>query len=136
MRSSSGCGTDDCGRTSATSRPLTTPSPPSTRRSGSRGRRSFAFVRKDLGTASGPAFLVDQRQPRGQGGEGPIGPPRIRASAKQSDAVQSVTCAAATPPDRLGFLLHRAPRALGRAAFGLKSARRGVVPRLALGRLV
>ena len=28
VRSSSGCGTDDCGRTSATSRPSTMPSPP------------------------------------------------------------------------------------------------------------
>ena len=37
-----------------------------------------AFVREDSGTATGPALLVDQRQPRGQGGEGPIGPPRIR----------------------------------------------------------
>ena len=46
-RSSSGCGTDGCGRTSATSRPSTTPSPPSTRPSGSRGRRSSAFVRED-----------------------------------------------------------------------------------------
>ncbi len=47
LRLSSGCGTDDCGRTSATSRPSTMPSPPSTRPSGSRGRRSSAFVRKD-----------------------------------------------------------------------------------------
>ena len=31
VRSSSGCGTDDCGPTSATSRPSTMPSPPSTR---------------------------------------------------------------------------------------------------------
>ena len=72
------CGTDDCGRTSATSRPSTMPSPPSTRPSDARGRRSSAFVHKDSGTATGPALLVDQRQPRGQGGEGPIGPPRIR----------------------------------------------------------
>jgi hypothetical protein len=28
VRSSKGCGTDDCGRTSATSGPSTTPSPP------------------------------------------------------------------------------------------------------------
>ena len=27
---------------------------------------------------TGPALLVDQRQPRGQRGEGPIGPPPIR----------------------------------------------------------
>ncbi len=45
VRSSSGCGTDDCGRTSATSRPSTTPSPPSTRPSGARGKRSSTFVR-------------------------------------------------------------------------------------------
>src|SRR5262249_6368533 len=41
-----GCVTDDCGRTSATSRPSTTPSPPSTRPSDARGRRSSAFVRE------------------------------------------------------------------------------------------
>src|SRR5262245_45322567 len=44
--SSSGCGTDDCGRTSATSRPSTMPSPLSIRLSGSAGRRSSAFVRE------------------------------------------------------------------------------------------
>ena len=43
------CATDDCGRTSATSRPSTMPSPPSTRPSGSRGKRSSAFVREDSG---------------------------------------------------------------------------------------
>ena len=37
---------DDCGRTSATSRPSTMPSPPSIRPSVSAGRRSFAFVRE------------------------------------------------------------------------------------------
>jgi NADPH:quinone reductase-like Zn-dependent oxidoreductase len=78
VRSCSACGTDGCGRISATSRPSTMPSPPSTRPSDARGRRSSAFVREDSGTATGPALLVDQRQPRGQGGEGPIGPPRIR----------------------------------------------------------
>src|SRR5207248_1432483 len=36
----------DCGRTSATSRPSTTPSRPSTRPSDARGRRSSAFVRE------------------------------------------------------------------------------------------
>src|SRR6516164_3626554 len=46
VRSSSGCGTDDCGRTSATSRPSTRPSPPSTGPSDARGRRSSAFVRE------------------------------------------------------------------------------------------
>src|SRR6266550_3873889 len=46
MRSSSGCGTGDCGQTSATSRPLTMLSPPSTRPSDARGRRSSAFVRE------------------------------------------------------------------------------------------
>src|SRR6516165_961422 len=46
VRSSSGCGTDDCGRTSATSRPSTMPSPLSIRPSGSAGRRSSAFVRE------------------------------------------------------------------------------------------
>jgi NADPH:quinone reductase-like Zn-dependent oxidoreductase len=48
------------------------------RPSDARGRRSLAFVREDSGTATGPGLLVDQRQPRGQGGAGPIGPPRIR----------------------------------------------------------
>src|SRR5216110_325394 len=37
---------DGCGRTSATSRPSTTPSPPSTGPSDARGRRSSAFVRE------------------------------------------------------------------------------------------
>src|SRR4051794_10831567 len=46
------------------------PSRPLTRPSDARGRRSSAFVHKDPGTATGPALLVDQRQPRGQGGEG------------------------------------------------------------------
>ena len=62
VRSSSGCGTDDCGRTSATSRPSTMPSPLSIRPSGSAGRRSSAFVREDLGTASGSALLLDHRR--------------------------------------------------------------------------
>src|SRR4051812_9654769 len=35
------------------------PSPPSTRPSDARGRRSSAFVRDDLGRASGSALLVD-----------------------------------------------------------------------------
>src|SRR5215470_4702540 len=37
------------------------PSPPSTRPSGSTGRRSSAFVREDLGRARGSALLVDHR---------------------------------------------------------------------------
>ena len=53
---SSGCGTDDCGRTSAPSRPSTKLSPPSTRPSDARGRRSFAFARKDSGRASSSAL--------------------------------------------------------------------------------
>ena len=40
-------GTDDCGRTSATSRPSTLASPPSTGPSDKRGRRSSAFVHED-----------------------------------------------------------------------------------------
>jgi NADPH:quinone reductase-like Zn-dependent oxidoreductase len=47
-----GCGTDDCGRTSGPSRASTMPSPSSTRSSGARGRRSFAFVREDGETAT------------------------------------------------------------------------------------
>jgi hypothetical protein len=43
----SGSGTVGCGRTSAPSRHLTTPLPLSTRPSGSRGRRSSAFVHRD-----------------------------------------------------------------------------------------
>ena len=38
---------------------------PSTRPSEPRERRSSAFVRKDTGTATHPALLVDQRQPSG-----------------------------------------------------------------------
>src|SRR2546430_16753294 len=58
VRSSSGCGTDDCGRTSGPSRPSTMPSPPSTRPSGARGRRSFVFVREDGETATDLSHLV------------------------------------------------------------------------------
>src|SRR2546429_5881483 len=54
MRSSGGSGTDDCGRTSATSRPSTMPSPPSTRPSDATGRQSSAFVHKDSETAEAP----------------------------------------------------------------------------------
>lgn len=46
VRSSGGCRTDDCERTSATSRPSTMPSPPSIRPSDAKGRRSSAFVRE------------------------------------------------------------------------------------------
>src|SRR5215467_9022913 len=49
MSSSSGCGLVGCGQTSATWLPSTMPSPPSTRPSGSRERRSSAFVREDSG---------------------------------------------------------------------------------------
>ncbi len=48
-------------RTSAASRPSTTPSPPSTRPSDARGRRSSAFVHKDSGIATDPALFVDRR---------------------------------------------------------------------------
>src|SRR4029077_14052839 len=61
-----GCVTDGCGQTSATSRPSTMPSPPSTRLSGSRGRRLSAFVREDSGAASGSALLVDYPRPHGR----------------------------------------------------------------------
>jgi hypothetical protein len=66
VRSSGGCVTGDCGRTSATSRHSTMPSPPSTRPGGSTGRRSSAFVRDDPPTASGSCPPLDQRQLRGQ----------------------------------------------------------------------
>src|SRR5262249_7584660 len=59
VRSSSGCVTDDCGRTSATSRPSTMPSPLSIRPSGSAGRRSSAFVRErhaPIGARGRPAL--------------------------------------------------------------------------------
>ena len=52
---------------------------------------------------SGPALLVDQLQPRGQGSERPNGPPRIPASAKRSNTAHSVSCAAATTPDVSAF---------------------------------
>src|SRR5690242_11733132 len=54
MRSSSGCGTDDYGPTSATSRPSTMPSPPSTRPSDATARRLSAFVHKESETAAAP----------------------------------------------------------------------------------
>ena len=47
------CVPDGCGRTSATLRSSTMPSPPSTRPSDARGRRSFAFAREGSGRASG-----------------------------------------------------------------------------------
>jgi NADPH:quinone reductase-like Zn-dependent oxidoreductase len=47
---------------------------PTERRKG----KTIISVVRTRGTATGPALLVDQCQPRGQGGEGPIGPPRIR----------------------------------------------------------
>src|SRR5436190_16919368 len=58
MKSSSGCGTDDCGPTSATSRHSTMLSPPSTRPSDATGRRSSAFVHKDSETATAPAYYA------------------------------------------------------------------------------
>src|SRR3954452_34220 len=70
MRSSSECGTDGCGPTSATSRASTTPSPPSTRPSGSRGRRSSAFARDDSSGAVERRTL-DQRHPDAVGGIDP-----------------------------------------------------------------
>ena len=66
MRSPSGSGTDGCGRTSATSRPSTTPSPLSTRPSGSRGRRSSAFVREDSAAGQRPSFLTPIPHARSQ----------------------------------------------------------------------
>jgi hypothetical protein len=54
--------TDDCGRTSATSRPSTKPSPPSTPPSDARGRRSSAFVREDSTSVS--ALRLFERLPR------------------------------------------------------------------------
>src|SRR5690348_9657477 len=67
MRSSSGCGTDDCGPTSAMSRPSTMLSPPSTRPSGAPGRRSSAFVHKDPRPPATPSqgrrMALDARKP-------------------------------------------------------------------------
>ena len=105
VRSCGGCGTDDCGRTSATSRPSTMPSPPSTRPSDARGRRSSTFVHKDSGTATGPALLVDQRQPRGRGGDGPIGPPRIRDMTPLG-SFNGCRIVSQEIPDRLAFCIH------------------------------
>src|SRR6266566_2553476 len=51
---------DGCGRTSATSRPSTTPSPPSIRPNGSTGRQSSAFVRDRR--APIPATFPPKRQ--------------------------------------------------------------------------
>src|SRR3954451_3195150 len=49
---------DDCGPTSAPSRPSTTPSPPSTRPSDTTGRRSSAFAREDSGTPTRSAVRL------------------------------------------------------------------------------
>ena len=53
-------GTDDCGPTSATSRPSTMPSPPSTRPRDARGRRSPAFVHKDCAIARSHLLLANR----------------------------------------------------------------------------
>src|SRR5262249_13213343 len=47
-----------CGQTSATWLPSTMPSPPSTRPSGSRERRSSAFIREDSGIAQRPRRML------------------------------------------------------------------------------
>ena len=62
VRSSSEFGTDDCGPTSATSRPSTMLSPPSTRPSEATGRRSSAFVHKDSETMRARRRLWAHRQ--------------------------------------------------------------------------
>src|SRR4051812_35572447 len=49
-----------CGRTSAPSRPSTTPLPLSTRPSGSRGRRSSAFVHEDSGRRAHAAAVTEE----------------------------------------------------------------------------
>src|SRR6266513_972817 len=54
---------DGCGQTSATSRPSTMPSPPSTRPSGARGRRSFVFVREGGEPASDSALHAGHHHP-------------------------------------------------------------------------
>src|ERR1043166_1187515 len=60
MSSSSGYGTDDCGRTSATSRPSTMPSPRSTRPSESRARRSSASEEDAQDERTREAFFIVQ----------------------------------------------------------------------------
>src|SRR6516165_10302115 len=55
---------DDCGRTSATSRPSTMPSPPSTGPSDARGRRSSAFVLQMQGLHLAQLLSVNVGQPR------------------------------------------------------------------------
>src|SRR5689334_4616406 len=56
--SSSGSGMVGCGQTSATSRPSTMPSPPSTRPNGSRERRSSAFILEDSAPPSSDRVMT------------------------------------------------------------------------------
>jgi hypothetical protein len=60
---------DDCGRTSATSRPSTMPSPPSTRLSDTRGRRSSAFVGDSATRSSGAGRHNQAGTPRATAGD-------------------------------------------------------------------
>jgi hypothetical protein len=77
-------GTDGCGRTSASSRPSTMPSPPSTRPSDATGRRSSAFVRERHAP-------IDAR---GRAGAVQIGPLRPISSSRLSRTFQGDICAA------------------------------------------
>src|SRR6266705_3552934 len=60
VRLCSWCGTDGCGRTSATSRPSTMPSRPSIRPSGSAGRRSSALVRERHAPINAPKRQITE----------------------------------------------------------------------------
>ena len=99
VRLSSGCGTDDCGRTSATSRPSTMPSPPSIRPSGSPGRRSSAFVRKEALTHHSDLPRLRRAPPRRRSGAALIPrvgiharPMRRRHARRHSKCVLRVLC--------------------------------------------
>src|SRR6516164_10001550 len=81
VRSSSGCGTDDCGRTSATSRPSTRPSPPSTRPSDARGRRSSAFVRERHAPIDAPVVFPKELAPLVDGARENVNETSNRSSA-------------------------------------------------------
>jgi hypothetical protein len=64
VRSSSGCGTHDCGRTSAGPRPSTMPSPRSTRPREAGGRRSSAFAHEQLARLRARGRASGVRLPR------------------------------------------------------------------------
>src|SRR5439155_17746281 len=89
----SGSGMVGCGLTSATWLALTMRLPPSTRQSGSRERRSFAFIREDSGIAQRPRRIcsitsrIGLEHRRCLRGDGSTRPPKPSSSSAILEAV-------------------------------------------------